>query len=142
MGQGPLKSEIETVIAERGISEFVQIVDYVPYEDMPAEYAAADLLLLPSIYDPNPLSVVEALHSGLAVAVSDQAGNVEEAVTEGANGWVLPVLDKDAFAAKLKTVFGASKERLAEMGRVSKEKNARFWDTKVAIGRFLDCLIV
>lgn len=142
MGQGPLKREIEAVIARRGISEFVKIVDYVPYEEMPQHYAAADLLLLPSIYDPNPLSVIEALHSGLAVAVTDQAGNVEEAVTEGENGWALPVLDKEAFAAKLKTVFATSKERLMEMGRVSKEKNARFWDTKAAIGRFLDCLEV
>lgn len=138
MGQGPLKAEIEATLAKRGISAFVQIVDYVPYEEMPGRYAAADLLLLPSIYDPNPLSVIEALHSGLAVAVTDQAGNVEEAVTEGANGWVLPVLDKAAFAAKLKAVFATGRARLKEMGRVSKEKNAAFWNTKAAIGRFLD----
>ena len=138
MGQGPLKSEIEAVIAKRGISEFVKIMDYVPYDEMPRHYAAADLLLLPSIYDPNPLSVIEALHSGLAVAVSDQAGNVEEAVTEGRNGWVLPVKDKAAFEAKLRTVFAKPIERLQEMGCVSKAENARFWDTKAAIGRFLD----
>lgn len=138
MGQGPLKSEIEAVIAKRGISAFVQIVDYVPYEEMPRHYAAADLLLLPSIYDPNPLSVIEALHSGLAVAVSDQAGNVEEGVAEGRNGWVLPVKDEAAFEAKIREVFATPIARLREMGRVSKAENARFWDTKAAIGRFLD----
>ena len=138
MGQGPLKDEIEATIARQGIGDFVEIVDYVPYAEMPAEYAAADLLLLPSIYDPNPLSVIEALHSGLAVAVSVQAGNVEEAVTEGRNGWVLPVKDKAAFEAKLRVVFATPVERLQEMGRVSKAENARFWETKAAIGRFLD----
>lgn len=138
MGQGPLKEEILATLANRGIADFVEIVDYVPYEEMPSEYAKADLLLLPSIYDPNPLSVIEALHSGLAVAVSDQAGNVEEAVTEGRNGWVLPVKDKAAFEAKLREVFATPVERLREMGRLSKAENAKFWETKGAIKRFLD----
>ena len=55
---------------------------------MPKYYAASDLFLLPSIHDPNPLSVVEALHSGLAVAISDRCGNVEEGVMDGDNGFV------------------------------------------------------
>lgn len=137
LGQGPLKAEIEATIARQGIGEFVEIVDYVPYDEMPQQYAAADLLLLPSIYDPNPLSVIEALHSGLAVAVSDQAGNVEEAVTEGKNGWVLPVKDSAAFARKLAEVFATPRARLAEMGRLSKAENARFWNAEGSIRRFL-----
>lgn len=96
---------------------------------------------MPSIYDPNPLSVIEALHTGLAVAVSDRAGNVEEAVTEGRNGWVLPVLDREAFAAKLKEVFSTDWEMLLKMGEVSKKENARFWETKGAIGRFVEGVI-
>lgn len=138
MGQGPLKAEIESTLEKRGIREFVEIVDYVPYDEMPQYYAAADLLLLPSLYDPNPLSVIEALHTGLAVAVSSQAGNVEEAVTEGKNGWVLPVLDQEAFAAKLRAVFAADREVLKKMGEVSKRENSRFWNTKQAIARFVE----
>lgn len=137
MGQGPLKTEIEATLDKRGIREFVEIVDYVPYEEMPKYYAVADLLLLPSIYDPNPLSVIEALHAGLAVAVSSQAGNVEEAVTEGRNGWVLPVLDKDAFSEKLKIVFATPIEKLRSMGQVSKMENSHFWNTKEAIKQFV-----
>ena len=141
MGQGPLKAEIEATLEKRGIREFVEIVDYVPYDEMPQYYAAADLLLLPSLYDPNPLSVIEALHTGLAVAVSDRAGNVEEAVTEGRNGWVLPVLDREAFARKLREVFAADRESLRKMGEVSKGENARFWETKGAIGRFVEGVV-
>ena len=141
MGQGLLKAEIVATLEKRGIREFIEIVDYVPYDEMPQYYAAADLLLLPSLYDPNPLSVIEALHTGLAVAVSDRAGNVEEAVTEGRNGWVLPVLDREAFAAKLKEVFSTDREMLLKMGEVSKKENARFWETKGAIGRFVEGVI-
>ena len=81
------------------------------------------------------------MHTGLAVAVSDRAGNVEEAVTEGRNGWVLPVLDREAFARKLREVFAADRESLRKMGEVSKGVNARFWETKGAIGRFVEGVI-
>lgn len=129
------------IVNDRGLSDFVKVIHSVPYQDMPRYYASADLCVIPSVRDQNPLAAVEALHSGLPLALSDQAGNVDEAVSEGENGWVLPVLDKEAFFAKLKTVFSTAKERLAEMGRVSKEKNARFWNTKESIRTFLSHVI-
>lgn len=141
IGNGILKDEIKDLIHKRGLDGKVFIIETVPYSEMPKYYAAADLMLLPSVYDPNPLASVEALHTGLPIALSDQAGNVEEAVTEGANGWRLPVLDKEAFAAKLKDVFSADKARLTAMGRVSHDVNARFWDTKASISRFLDSVV-
>ena len=140
LGQGPLKDLLLQIAAERGFAEKVQILDYVPYDEMPKHYAAADLMLLPSLYDPNPLSVVEALHSGLAVALSDQLGNVEEGVTDGRNGWVLPVHDEVKYKAVLRKVFGATAEELQEKGRYSKSENATFWNTKKAISEFLDRL--
>lgn len=138
MGQGEQRAELMTIAANRGFAERVQILDYVAYDDMPKHYAAADLMLLPSVYDPNPLTVVEALHSGLPVALSDQLGNVEEGVTDGRNGWVLPVKDGPRFAEALRHVFSASEEELREKGRRSKEENAQFWNTKQAISDFLD----
>ena len=107
---------------------------------MPKYYASADLFVLPSRHDPNPLSVVEALHSGLPVAVSEMAGNVEEAVAENRNGWVLPVNDSLLFAAKLKDIFNTPIERLQKMGVVSHKENATFWNTRASVSRFLDAL--
>lgn len=140
MGQGDLQGEIQHVIDRRGLGASVQIRSYVPYAEMPKFYSAADLLLLPSLHDPNPLAVPEALHSGLAVALSDQAGNVEEAVSEGSNGWRLPVRDASAMKVKLAEIFGTDMVRLHQMGRNSKTKNALFWDSVRAVGSFLDCI--
>lgn len=138
LGQGPLKQEILNAAVEKGIEGRLTILDYIPYEQMPICYAAADLMLLPSLHDPNPLSVPEALHSGLPIALSDQAGNVEEGVTVGRNGWRLPVKNPVAFKAVLAEIFATPKERLREMGECSKWENATFWDTEKAIARFLD----
>ena len=132
-GQGSLKENLLRLVYEKGLKDYVMIRDYVAYEDMPKYYAASDLFVLPSLYDPNPLSVVEALHSGLPVAVSEMTGNVEEAVSEGRNGWSLPVKDKNQFLEKLKTVFSTNQEILQKMGRVSLEENAQYWNTRKAI---------
>jgi len=141
IGDGELKEPLTRLISERGLAGNIEIKPFVPYEDMPQYYAESDLLVLPSIYDPNPLSVVEALHSRLAIALTSEAGNVEEAVTEGKNGWVLPVKDKGRFEEVLKDVFSTSRERLAEMGEWSLTHNARFWDTEKSIGRFVEELV-
>lgn len=141
LGNGSLHDIIAAVIGERGLAERVSIINDVPYEEMPKVYAAADLFVLPSVYDHNPLSVVEALHCGLPVAVSDQAGNVEDAVSNGKNGWVLPVKEAGGFAAVLTEVFSTSLERLRDMGTCSHDEKARFWNTKESISRFLGIVL-
>ncbi len=142
VGDGPLKAAILGRIRERGLEPFVSVVPFVPYDEMPRAYREADVLILPSLYDPNPLSVVEALHSGLAIALSGEAGNVEEAVTPGRNGWVLPVRDEAAFRDALADVFATDKATLREMGARSKAENAAFWDTSRAVKSFMDALVV
>ena len=141
IGDGELKEPLLKLISDRGLSNNITIKPFVPYEEMPRYYAESDLLILPSIYDPNPLSVVEALHSGLAIALTSEAGNVEEAVTKGKNGWVLPVKGQGRFVDVLKEVFSASRERLAEMGEWSLKHNARFWGTNGSIARFVDTIV-
>lgn len=141
IGQGSLRTELERKLRDRGLTGHFQICDFVSYADMPQHYAAADLFLLPSMMDRNPLSVVEALHSALPIALSERAGNVEEGVTDGVNGWRLPVSDKDAYAAKLKDVFASDVARLRGMGEASKGVNAKFWDSERAVAQFLDTIL-
>ena len=141
IGDGSLHDKVIQVIKDRNLDSEVKVLDYIPYNEMPKMYAAADLFVLPSIFDPNPLSVVEALHSGLPVAVSEMAGNVDDAVTEGKNGWVLPVKNSKCFAKTLKEIFSTSIERLKEMGIFSRLNKARFWSSYESIHTFLDTII-
>lgn len=137
LGQGNLKEDLLRLARERGIDSHLVIKDFVAYTEMPKYYAAADIFVLPSRHDPNPLSVVEALHSGLPVAVSEMAGNVEEAVTEGGNGWILPISDQIRYGLTIKEIFSSSQESLRVKGKNSFENNARFWDTSKSVNYFL-----
>lgn len=138
IGEGPLAAELTETVKDCGLQKNVNVLGFVDYDKMPLYYAASDLFLLPSLRDQNPLSVVEALHAGLPIALSNQAGNVEEAVTVGRNGWVLPVADREAFKGVLQKVFATNRGELRERGHLSREENARFWRTKECVASFLN----
>lgn len=60
-------------------------VGHVPHSDMPHLYSSCDVLILPSLYENMPLSLLEAMSSGCAPIASD-VGGVSEVVQDGVNG--------------------------------------------------------
>lgn len=83
-------------------------------------YAAADCFVLPTIYDPFPNAVMEALACGLPVMTSRQCG-AAELLVEGKTGWSRDAFDRDAFAQIMASVdpvtclsMGQEARKLAE----------------------------
>jgi UDP-glucose:(heptosyl)LPS alpha-1,3-glucosyltransferase len=68
------------------------IVDAPPAVAMPHVYAAADVFLLPTLYDPFANVTLEALAAGLPVITSAQNG-ASEIIENEKNGFVLPRAD-------------------------------------------------
>jgi glycosyltransferase involved in cell wall biosynthesis len=142
LGQGPLVPRVEEVIEARGLGERVRQVAHVERRRMPACYRAADLFVLPSLKDPNPLSVVEALHTGLPVLLSDRLGNYPEALRSGENGWGFDPSDGASVRRAVESAFGSTPDQRARMGARSRELGAKHWGSEAAIRRFLDAVPV
>jgi UDP-glucose:(heptosyl)LPS alpha-1,3-glucosyltransferase len=70
------------------------IVDSPPTVAMPHVYAAADVFLLPTLYDPFANVTLEALAAGLPVITSAQNG-ASEIMENEKNGFILPRADDD-----------------------------------------------
>jgi len=70
------------------------IVDSPPPVAMPHVYAAADVFLLPTLYDPFANVTLEALAAGLPVITSAQNG-ASEIIENEKNGFVLPRADDE-----------------------------------------------
>lgn len=75
-----------------------------PPEQMPAEFAAADVFCLPSWWEAMPLSVLEAMAAGLPVVATD-VGDVGRAVVDGVTGYVVPVRSPGKLADALEAVL-------------------------------------
>jgi len=80
--------------------------------------------------------VNEAMASGLAVVVSDQVGASADLVSEGHNGFVVPVGDAAALSERLVEVLSSDERRL-EMGRKSREMISH-WDYAASVRGFVD----
>jgi glycosyltransferase involved in cell wall biosynthesis len=87
-------------------------------QEMPAEFAAADVFCLPSWWEAMPLSVLEAMAAGLPVVATD-VGDVGRAVAEGVTGSVVPPRSPDKLADALEALLTDPelRERMGAAGR-------------------------
>jgi len=88
------------------------IVDSPPPVAMPHVYAAADVFILPTLYDPFANVTLEALAAGLPVITSAQNG-ASEIIQDKVNGFILPRADDDNLIVDLLEHLGEPDRRAA-----------------------------
>jgi len=120
-GDGPLRDSIDQRACELGVSERVRILGFVNQSQLPSVYCAADLLVLPSLYEPFGFVVNEAMLCGCPVAVSDRVGAKYDLVRQGETGHVFPTGNVNALAAILRGVLSDSDKR-RQMGAAARQR--------------------
>jgi glycosyltransferase involved in cell wall biosynthesis len=114
-GEGPLRAELESQAAELGIAARVRFLGFVNQSQLPAVYTSADLMVLPSEYEPFAVVVNEAMCCGCPVAASDHVGAARDLVAPVRREFVFPCGDVAALAALLKGAF-SDRALLASLG--------------------------
>lgn len=85
-GDGELKRDIEDKAKEKKLD--VRLLGNKNQGEMVELYGVADIFVLPSLSDPNPLTCIEALWAGLPLFISEHCGNYPEVIDFGNNGFV------------------------------------------------------
>ena len=89
-------------------------------------YQAADLFLFPTLYDPLPNVVLEAMASGLPALVSNSCG-AREVVTEDIDGTIQDPLDLNLWRDALLNILDSQEgKKLTKMGHKAREKALQF----------------
>jgi len=115
-GEAPARfRDIEQAIAAAG-GPFVQLIGRVPEPELPALYAGAEFVAVPSLYEGFGLTAVEAMAMGVPVIASD-AGSLPEIV--GDAGLLAAAHDLAAWSAALQRITRDSglRAELAARGR-------------------------
>jgi len=108
-GDGPDRPALERQAGPR-----VRFPGYVPYPDLPALYAAADLFVHPAREERWGVSVQEALACGLPVVASSRVGAAFDLLASGGNGFHYTAGDDAELAGRLAAALALPLERVRE----------------------------
>ena len=117
-GQGELQRHLENLIDAQNLQDRVKLLGF--RRDVKELYEAADIFVFPSFREGLPLSLMEAMASGLPCVASRIRGNTDLLEnTEG--GFLCDPLNASEFAEKLRvlTTNTALREKMGRTNRVT-----------------------
>jgi glycosyltransferase involved in cell wall biosynthesis len=133
-GQGDNIAACQARAAAAGVGDALTFLG--PRKDVPALMAAADLHLMTSRYEGLPITLIEAIHSGLPIVATD-VGGCSEIVLDGVNGRLGQPGDARGLAELVAALLrdDALRQRMAEASRAHARNFAM--DQFVALHRAL-----
>lgn len=116
VGEGHIRKDLEREIHVLGMQRQISLTGH--RDDVPALLAASDVVVLPSLYEGSPLSLLEAMAAAKPV-IATEVGGIPEIVVHGKTGILIPPRDPQALAAALVDLLGstARRRRLGERGK-------------------------
>lgn len=111
IGDGPDRHAAESLAAQLGVRDRVEFLG--KRRDVAVLLGIADLLLLPSQMESFGLAALEAMACG-TVPIATRVGGLPEVVTDGQDGYLVPVGDTDAMAEVAESVL-RSPERTRQL---------------------------
>lgn len=119
LGDGSARAECERLCTRLGLDDRLQFAGFVPQAKVAEHYRDASLAVMSSVW-PEPFGAagLEAMRCGLPVVAFD-AGAVREWLIDGVGGFLVPWMDRDAFAARVDALLQDKTlaRRLGQRGR-------------------------
>jgi len=103
-GSGPERSMLEQLVTNLGLNGSVRFTGRLDNEMISALYQEADVMINPSLVDNMPISILEALASGVPV-VSTDVGGIPFLVTHEKNALLVPPARPEIMAEAVLRVF-------------------------------------
>lgn len=122
-GDGPLRATVEAAAAR---DPRIHLIGHVTGQTLARAYREADVLVVPSLYEPWGLVVHEGLAAGLPVIATDQVGAAEDLIERDVNGYVVAAGSAEELRAAMSVIGRWTPERHEEGSRRSAERLASF----------------
>lgn len=130
-GSGPLKDELENFAAELGLKDNVHLLGFCTnvYEIL----KASDIFCFPSYREGMPVSLMEAMASGLPAVVSNVRGNMD-LIIQNKGGFLYSPNDVNGFARGIEKLIQNPQLR-SSMGEYNRE-SVKAYDINVVKDKF------
>lgn len=124
-GDGAYREEIDRSARKLGVEHRLRMLGWQSEADVRRLYQAADIALLPSLWEGMPLSLIDAQGAGLPIVASDVSGNREVVTPE--TGCVCTTTDAADYADRLASLIVQPAVR-RELGRRARRRAEALFD--------------
>jgi len=114
-GDGPMRADIEKLVADYGLSAQVRITGWISGQQVLQEIVESRALVLPSFAEGLPVVLMEACALHRPVVTTYIAG-IPELVQHGETGWLIPAGSVAALADALRELLETRPAALNDMG--------------------------
>jgi glycosyltransferase involved in cell wall biosynthesis len=126
-GDGSLRDSLELKSQQLGISD--KVIFHGDCQDIEQRLFASDIFILISQSEGFPISIIEAMRTGLPVIASD-VGGIPEAVKQGENGMLINNKNIDSLVNAIE-YFISNPKKIAKYGRNGRVKYEKLLTAKI-----------
>ncbi len=137
IGDGELRGELETMIAQKGLVDCVHLLGTMPPEEVRAHMERAEVFLFTSDRREGWGAVLnEALNSCCVVFANDAVGSVPYLIRDGINGYVYPEGDENDLYRRLRAAL-EDPEAQRSIAFAADETMQSGWNADIAVERLI-----
>jgi glycosyltransferase involved in cell wall biosynthesis len=133
-GDGPLLEPLTTLARELGVLDEVRFLGF--RSDVGDLLSAADLVVLPSLWEGLSISLLEAMAAGRPVVTTDIGSN-REVTRNGAVASLVPPKDPGALARAIRRLV-TDPARRDELGRLGRDEQRSRYTMERMLGSYLE----
>ncbi len=129
VGDGTLKKHLKDLARSLNLDKYIFFMDSYPISVMPQLYQGADFFCLPSIHEGFPLTIIEAMATGLPIIASKIEG-IPDAIVEGENGFLVSPKNPADLAQKILNCINLPPESLNKISELNRDKAVKLYSWK------------
>ncbi len=133
IGDGPERADLEQRAKVLGLGSVVTFAGYKSQAAVAATLAQSDLLVLPSFAEGVPVTLMEAMASGLPV-LATRVGGISELVEDGISGFLVPPGNSEALTSRLRDLLTDTELR-KHMGEAGRKKVSADFNQEIEANR-------
>lgn len=130
-------NECKKYINNNNLSETLKFHGYLDQDEIVKLYNEIDILILPSLQENNPVTVLEAMAAG-KVAIASNVGGISENIENGINGYIFEKNDLNTMIDILAQIY-KNPEQINEVGSQARIYAIQSFDPDRIAGKLIDC---
>lgn len=128
--------KIKRLIKDYGLEGNVNLLGFLPYEELKEMHVACDFFVLPSFGEGDSIALKEALASGKPL-IGTNIGGILAQIKDGWNGFLIEPANEKELAEKIKYLVDNPKER-ERMGKNSRKLAEEEFDWKKVGEKYIE----